>query len=181
MIIKIHKFLKSKKASSAHSTYIYAIFIILAFCMISFVYEKYLIVFTSAIEVKEAMKEACIYVMTSNWDEIYYSVREGYSGAYGINGEDLIDSERVYNIMAQNLGTTRIGSEYYKLNSGSTSETIYKYYNIQMNINNTGFKNTSEKYNIDLKLTFEAPISILSITIPIVLDLRNKASWIPKF
>ena len=178
---KIYKFLKNKKASATHSTYIYAIFIIFIFAILSFVYEKYHIVFTSTIEVKEAMKEACIYVMTSNWDEIYYSVREGYSGAYGIKGEELLDNERVYSIMQQNLGTERIGSEYYKIDHSISNETIYKYYDIEMSLNNTGFRNTSEKYNIDLSITFEAPITILSINIPIVLTLKNKASWIPKF
>lgn len=178
---KLLNLIKSKQASATHGTYIYAIFIILVFAILSFVYEKYHIVFTSALEVKEAMKEACIYVMTSNWDEIYYSVREGYSGAYGINGEDLLDNDRVYDIMKQNLGTERIGTEYYKINHASTNEIIYKYYDIQMSVNNTGFKNTTEKYNIDLQLTFEAPITILSINIPIVIELRNKASWIPKF
>lgn len=180
MMNKTIKLLKNKRASATHSTYIYAIIIIIAFAIFAFVYEKYHIIFTSAIEVKEAMKEACIYVMTSNWDEIYYSVREGYSGAYGINGENLIDSERVYSIMQQNLGTQRIGTEYYKLNL-SSNETIYKYYDIEMNINNTGYRNTSERYNIDLRLTFEAPLTILSMNIPITLELKNKASWMPKY
>ena len=58
--------------------------------------------------IKESMKEACLYVMTSNWDELYSSIREGYAGAYDFEGEALIDPERVYNIMQKELGVIRV-------------------------------------------------------------------------
>ena len=50
-----------------------------------------------------------------------------------------------------------------------------------MKINNTGFRNTADSYNIDLSLTYKAPIRLLSINFPITIDLKHKARWRGKY
>ena len=50
-----------------------------------------------------------------------------------------------------------------------------------MTINNTGYKNVNDSYSIDLKLTFEAPLELLFMNIPIKVDLKSKAKWIAKY
>lgn len=178
---KIKQFLKNKSASAGAGTYIFAVFIMFVGVMISIILDKYYAVFYNIKIVNETMKDACIYVMTSNWDEIFYSVREGYSGAYNINGNDLLDSDRVYNIMQDDLGTIRYGNVYMKCENNNLSNIIYSYYDIRMAVNNTGFKNTNNKYNVDLSLTFETQINMFNIHYPMIFELKNKASWEPKF
>ena len=178
---KIRVFFENRAASAGAGTYIFAILIMFVGVVLGIVFDKYYTVFYNAQSIKETMKDACIYVMTSNWDEIFYSVREGYSGAYNINGSDLLDSERVYQIMQNDLGTIKYGNRYIRYEDNNINQVIYSYYNIRMDVNNTGFKNKSSKYNVDLSLTYETEINILGIHFPMMFELYNKASWEPKF
>ena len=175
---KIKSFLNNKKGEYG-STYIFAIYIIIFFAILSIVFGKIHMIILNAQRVKESMKEACLYVMTSNWDELYGSIREGYAGAYNYEGEALIDPERVYDIMQKELNTVKNEKEYIKY--GYQNEVVYKYYDIEMNINNTGFKNTSDSYNIDLTLTYQANIKLVNINFPITVNLKQTARWRAKY
>lgn len=175
---KIKSFIGNKKGEYG-STYIFAVFIIIFFAIFNIVFGKIYMIMLNGQRVKESMKEACLYVMTSNWDELYSSIREGYAGAYNFEGEELIDPERVYDIMQKELNTVKRENEYIKY--GSNNEVVYKYYNIKMNINNTGFRNTADSYNIDLSLTYEASINLNKISYPIIVDLKHKARWRAKY
>ena len=175
---KIKSFIGNKKGEYG-STYIFAVFIIIFFAIFNIVFGKIYMIMLNGQRVKESMKEACLYVMTSNWDELYSSIREGYAGAYNFEGEELIDPERVYDIMQKELNTVKRENEYIKY--GSNNEVVYKYYNIKMNINNTGFRNTADSYNIDLSLTYEASINLNRISYPIIVDLKHKARWRAKY
>ena len=175
---KIKSFIGNKKGEYG-STYIFAVFIIIFFAIFNIVFGKIYMIMLNGQRVKESMKEACLYVMTSNWDELYSSIREGYAGAYNFEGEELIDPERVYDIMQKELNTVKRENEYIKY--GTNNEVVYKYYNIKMNINNTGFRNTADSYNIDLSLTYEASINLNRISYPIIVDLKHKARWRAKY
>ena len=171
--------MKNKKGASS-GIYIYGIFIIYIFAIFSILFGKIYMIITNGNRVKETMKEACIYVMTSNWDELFHSIKEGYAGGYNYKGEELIDEERVYNIMQKELETIRQENTFIKL-VNNTDKVVYKYYDIEMTINNTGYKNVNDSYSIDLKLTFEAPLELLFMNIPIKVDLKSKAKWIAKY
>lgn len=173
------RLIMSDKKGEYGSTYILAVFIILFFAVFNIVFGKIYMILLNGQRIKESMKEACLYVMTSNWDELYSSIREGYAGAYDFEGEALIDPERVYNIMQKELGVIKNEHEYIKYDE--LNNVVYKYYNIKMDVNNTGFRNTADSYNIDLSLTYEAPIKLLSISYPIVVDLKHKARWRAKY
>ena len=180
MIHKFKSFIKNSKAQHSGGLYIYAIIIMYVFIIFSILYGKIYTIIILGMRVKETMKEACIYVMTSNWDELFHSVKEGYAGAYNFEGEELLDADRVYDIMQKELETEKFEGQYVRYGN-NLNEVIFKYYDIEMKINNTGFKNIDDSYNIDLKLTFEAPIEILTIKFPIKVDLKNKARWNAKY
>lgn len=177
MIKKIKKFINNK-SGKAGSIYIYGIFILYVCILLSIALNKYYIMWTNGLRVKEAMKEACISVLTSNWDDIYSSLIEGYAGGYDYEGEETLDSDRVYEIMEKELGTKKVDGAYV-LYSGN--EVVYKYYDIITEINNTGYKNRDEALNIYLELTYEVPFKILHIEFPMAIKLKNKAIWRAKY
>lgn len=177
---KLIKFIKNKNGQHSGGIYIYSIVIMYVFIILSILYGKIYTIYTIGMRVKETMKEACIYVMTSNWDELFHGIKEGYAGAYNFEGEELIDADRVYDIMQKELETEKFEGQYVKYGN-SLNEIIFKYYDIDMKINNTGFKNVDDSYNIDLKLTFEAPIELIKIKFPIKIDLKNNARWTAKY
>ena len=82
--------------------------------------------------------------------------------------------------MQKELETEKFEGQYVRYGN-NLNVVIFKYYDIEMKINNTGFKNIDDSYNIDLKLTFEASIEILTIKFPIKVDLKNKARWNAKY
>ena len=170
---------KVAESSGAGGTYILAIVFVFIFLLFSVILNKLYTIYTLTTRVTETMKEACIYVMTSNWDELFHSVREGYAGAYNYEGEELIDPDRVYDIMQEELGTEKLDNSYVKYDDNGNIS--YKYYNIEMKINNTGYKNTQDSYSIDLKLFFGTQIDVLSIHIPLEIELKNRAKWRAKY
>lgn len=169
----------SGESSGAGGTYLIAIVFIFIVVSFSAIMTKLYAIYTQAERLRETMKEACIYVMTSNWDELFHSVREGYAGAYNYEGEELLDPDRVYNIMQEELGTEKLDNSYVKYDSDHN--IIYKYYDIEMKINNTGFKNTEDSYSIDLSLVYATSIDILSIHVPLEVTLKNRAKWRAKY
>lgn len=181
MICKLKSFINNKSGKYSGGLYIWAIIIIYITIIISILFGKMYTIFLQGEKVKETMKEACIYVMTSNWDELYSSIREGYAGAYNFSGEELLDADRVYDIMATELETTKNGGEYIKYLNGTSGEYVFKYYDIEMDMNNTGFRNVNDSYNIDLKITFEAPFNLLFIHYPMIVELKHKARWRAKY
>ena len=170
---------KTAESSGASGTYLFAIVLLFVVLLFSAIMNKLYAIYTQAERLKETMKEACIYVMTSNWDELFHSVREGYAGAYNYEGEELIDPDRVYDIMQEELGTDKLDNAYVKY--GADNSIIYKYYNIEMKINNTGFKNTNDSYSIDLSLIYATSIDVLSIHVPLEIPLKNRAKWRAKY
>ena len=181
MLHKLKSFINNKSGKYSGGLYIWAIIIIYITIILSILFGKIYTIFLLGERVKETMKEACIYVMTSNWDELYSSIREGYAGAYNFSGEELLDEDRVYDIMSTELETTKNNGEYIKYLNNSNEEYVFKYYNIEMNMNNTGYKNVNDSYNIDLRITFEAPLNILFIKFPMIIDLKHKARWRAKY
>ena len=67
--------------------------------------------------------------MTSGWDKVFQSVKEGYSGAYVVGGAELINEEAVYDIMKKELETTKTGVDTYTKYT-QNNEIIYTYNNI---------------------------------------------------
>lgn len=175
---KILRFFHDKRGSSG-GTYTFAFIILFISLLVFAFYSKYSSILVLENRVEETMKEACLYVMTSHWDELYSSVKEGYAGAYNFKGEELIDPDRVYDIMQRELETDRVGDTYVKYNSDG--EILYKYYDIEMVINNTGFRNIDDTFSVDLKITLEIPFTLLHIYKPMAFELKSHASWTAKY
>lgn len=180
---KIKSFIMNKSGGHGTGIYLYGLILIYVCVLLSIVFGKILMITTFANRVKDTMKESCIAVMTSNWDEMYESIREGYGGSYNINGEELVDSDRIEDVMQQELKTINEGEVYIKYADDDEKDIAYRYYSINVVKLNTYFKEkeASNFYSVSLEVVFEAPFHLLSINIPFKTVLRDRAEWTAKY
>lgn len=134
--------------------------------------------------VRDGLQQAVISVATTNYDEAYRGLREGYSGGYRLSGgqwvEDL-DYGDVYYRLDGLLGTRRDGSFHVKMQDGGYE---YRLSGLQVEVTNTGLAPGSADRNLEVeaRVTIEIPMSFgWGAVPPLTMELRTKAAYMPKF
>lgn len=134
--------------------------------------------------VRDGLQQAVISVATTNYDEAYRGLREGYSGGYRLSGGQWVenlDYDDVYYRLDSLLGTGRNGS-YHVKTQGDGYE--YRFYGLQVEIVNTGLApgDASRNLEADARITIEIPLSFgWGLVPPLVMELRTRAAYMPKF
>ena len=90
--------------------------------------------------VRDGLQQAVISVVTTNYDETYRGLWEGYSGGYRLSGEQWVedlDYDDVYYRLDRLLGTQRVGSYHVKEQDGGYE---YRLSGLRVEIANTDRK-----------------------------------------
>ncbi len=134
--------------------------------------------------VRDGLQQAVISVATTNYDETYRGLREGYSGGYRLSGEQWVedlDYDDVYYRLDSLLGTERDGSYHVKEQEGGYE---YRLSGLRVEITNTGLApgSASRNFEVDARITIEIPMSFgWGMVPPLTMELRTKAAYMPKF
>lgn len=134
--------------------------------------------------VRDGLQQAVISVATTNYDETYRGLREGYSGGYRLSGEQWVedlDYDDVYYRLDSLLGTERDG-RYHVKEQGDGYE--YRLSGMRLEITNTGLApgSASRNFEADARITIEIPMSFgLGTMQPLTMELRTRAAYMPKF
>lgn len=134
--------------------------------------------------VRDGLQQAVISVATTNYDETYRGLREGYSGGYRLSGGQWVenlDYDDVYCRLDSLLKTERDGNYHVKEQDGGYE---YRLSGLQVEISNTGLAPGSASKNLeaDARITLEIPMSFgWGAVPPLTMELRTKAAYMPKF
>ena len=111
--------------------------------------------------VRDGLQQAVISMATTNYDETYRGLREGYSGGYRLSGEQWVedlDYDDVYYRLDSLLGTERDGNYHIKEQDGDYE---YRLSGLRVEITNTGLApgSASRNFEADARITIEIPMS----------------------
>ena len=176
------KLLKNKHGNGS----LFAIIVVISIMLISCSVYEYMRLLMIANGVRDAAQSAVISVATTNYDETYFGLREGYSGGYNLQGNNWVESLDVGDIYSQlddTLGLTRQGGRHIKY-SGDTLE--YAIWGLDVEIENAPFApsnaNTSSKFLAEATIELEVPFSFGFTSLPPMrITLHVKAGYTPKF
>lgn len=130
---KLRKVLKDKSGASI----IMGSFVALAIFVGSCFLWEYLHLKAVSIGIRDAFQNAVTTVCTENYSNVYNGIREGYTGAYqlqGSNWEENIDSGDIASKLDNLLGTQQVGSEHVKYVSG---KEIYSFSDLSIQFSDT--------------------------------------------
>ena len=135
-------------------------------------------------KVKDAMNESTVYILNENYDDIYKSIRDGYTGAYKTNDKnnfsDYRDYADVVSRLVDILAVETDGSNFVKVDEDTDYE-YYKFYDVSIKLTNTGLKRQDKKYFVDMYLKLDVPMQFSKINFPLTLNLHSSAIWYPKY
>ncbi len=182
MEIRLISKLKENKGSILPLT----VSIILALFIIFTGVSEYLRLKLIASAVREAIQSSIISLSIENYDNVYSSSREGYSGGYkysddGDSWEEMIDIGDVYNKLDELLDLRIEDFHHVKVTGG---EYEYKLSNLEVNIINTPFAPNSEGhvFEADSYISLEVPLSFgWDHLPPLNIRLKVKSEYMAKF
>lgn len=134
--------------------------------------------------VRNALQESVISVATTNYNEVYDGLREGYSGGYFMAGdcwEETLDHGDVYTWLDRLLGTNPDGSYHVKW-QGNGYE--YRITGLDVSISNAPFApgDAGQNFEADVSVQLEIPLSFGWEALPPVrMTIREKVAYMPKF
>lgn len=134
--------------------------------------------------VRDTLQTSVISVATSNYNELYNGLREGYSGGYALSDERWLadlDYYDIYARMDEVLGTEYDGLYHTKISDDGYE---YRFYNMELNIVNPALapESTTVNFKADAFISIEIPLSFgWALLPPLELDIRTKSSYMPKF
>ena len=165
---------------------LYTVTVVLSVLLVASAIWEYARLFIIAGCVRDAVQSSIISVATTNYDEVYNGLREGYSGGYALSGtawEEALDTGDIYNQIGCTLGMTRQGGRHIKL-AGSTPE--YAIWGLDVKITNAPFAPANpaiaNKFLAEATIELEVPLSFgWSFLPPMQITLHVKAGYTPKF
>lgn len=178
--MRIRNILKSKKGNSTPLTIALILCLLVICCGIAEFFRLSIIVSG----VRDGLQQAVITVSTTNYDEVYNGLREGYSGGYTLYGDDWeesLDYDNVYYRMDHLLGTTAQGGYHVKVMRNGYE---YRYYGLSIEILNAPFTpgNADDNFEADASIQLEIPLSFgFELLPPLKMEVRTKAAYMPKF
>ncbi|MFI3238912.1 MAG: hypothetical protein R3Y47_12950 [Lachnospiraceae bacterium] len=180
MMKKIRTIFKDKKAESTPLT----IALILGILLISLAMTEFFRLTIIVQGVRDTLQSSVISVATSNYDEVYNGLREGYSGGYKLSGStwvENIDYYDVYDQLDETLGTVSSGGYHIKENEEGYE---FRFNNLQIDIDNTALTpgNADTNFEVDVSIDIEIPLSFgWSLVPPLQMEVRTKAVYMPLF
>lgn len=177
--MKIAKLVRQNKGNAIPL----ACVIIIALIMISSVVFESIRLAVISNGIRDALQSAVISVATGNYDEIYNSLREGYSGGYikGNSGwQEKMDRGNIYDELDAILG---LESEHTKMTG---SEKEFTLSGLEVNMLNVSFAplnpDVIAKFTVEAKIQAKIPLSYgWDMLPPIYLNIRTTAGYVPKF
>jgi len=165
---------------------LYAVIAVLAVMMLATVIWEYARLYIIAGGVRDAVQGSIISVATTNYDEVYNGLREGYSGGYalyGVSWDQALDAGDVYGQLDKTLNLSRQGGRHVKF-AGGTLE--YALWGLDVEIVNAPFAppnpDSAGKFLAKATIELEAPLSFgWGFLPPMRVTLHVKAGYTPKF
>ncbi len=158
--------------------------IVVVLLLTSTVIIEYLRLSIIADNVRDALRSSAISVATENYDEVYNSLREGYSGGYIKTEQDVwqqaLDIGDIYFELDKILDLDDIHIKW----AGQNQE--YKLSNLRVNVMNTPLApndaSTSKKLKVQAQIMLEVPLSFgWGVLPPLKINIINTAIYVPKF
>lgn len=179
---RICDILSSKRGTSFPLVIAVTLAIVIVFCGISETIRLMIL----AQGVRDAVQSAVISTINDNYDNVYYGVREGYSGAYQIGASDFeesLDYGDVYGRLDQLLGLRRENG-YHVRYAGDDVE--FRLSGLSIDIDNMPLApanpDNSKGLLADAVIRLEVPVSFGGKALPPMLfNLRVKAKYMPIF
>lgn len=177
---KLKAILHSKKGNSTPMTIALVLGLLLLTCAMAEFFRLGLIVQG----VRDGLQQAVITVATTNYDETYNGLREGYSGGYTLSGDnwqESLDYDDVYYRLNNLLGTDSQGDYQMKV-QGEGYE--YRLSGLSVDILNTPLTpgNANKNFEADARITIEIPLSFgWEVVPPLKMEVRTRAAYMPKF
>lgn len=163
-----------------------AIVLVLAIMLIASVVWEYTRLMIVATGVRDALQSAIISVSTTNYDEVYNGLREGYSGGYMLDGErwdEALDTGDIYHQLDSTLGLNQTGGRHVKY-AGDVLE--YGVWGLNVEIVNAPFARSSygagDQFLAKAEIELEVPLSFgWGFLPPMRAVLHVEAGYTPKF
>ena len=179
---KLKRIFKSKRGNS----YPLAIAVALAIVIVTTAGFEYMRLMLIAQGVRDGVQSAIISVATENYDDVYASLREGYSGGYVNTGggfNEQLDLGDVYGRLAGVLGLQSENGYYVKY-TGDMVE--YRLSDLSINIINSPFapsdRDGAQRFLAEATIRLEVPLSFgWGHLPPMRITLNCKAGWTPRF
>ena len=134
--------------------------------------------------VRDGLQQSVITVATTNYDETYNGLREGYSGGYVLSGDrwqENLDYDDVLARMGTLVGADMEGGT---LTKWQPEGYEYRLSELDVEIVNTPLTpgNTNKNFEADARITIEIPLSFgWSMVPPLKMEVRTRAAYMPKF
>ena len=176
----IKKVMKDKRGNSTPLTIALILGLLLLICAMAEFFRLGIIV----LGVRDGLQQAVITVATTNYDETYNGLREGYSGGYALSGEswqENLDYDDVYNRLDNLLETTEAGGYHIKEDKSGYE---YRLSGLSVDIVNVPLTPGSADDNLeaDARITIEIPLSFgWGKLPPLKMELRTRSAYMPKF
>lgn len=176
----IKKVMKDKRGNSTPLTIALILGLLLLICAMAEFFRLGIIVQG----VRDGLQQAVITAATTNYDETYNGLREGYSGGYALSGEswqENLDYDDVYNRLDNLLETTEAGGYHIKEDKSGYE---YRLSGLSVDIENTPLTPGSANDNLeaDARITIEIPLSFgWGKLPPLKMELRTRSAYMPKF
>lgn len=178
--MRLRNILKDRKGHSTPLTIALILGLLLLICAISEFLQLGIIVQG----VRDGLQQAVITVATTNYDETYNGLREGYSGGYALSGENWqenLDYDDVYYRLDNLLGTDEAGGYHIKEDKSGYE---YRLSGLSVDIVNTPLTpgSTDDNLEADARITIEIPLSFgWDALPPFTMEIRTRSAYMPKF
>ena len=177
---KIKAMFQEKRGNTTPLTIALVLGLLFLICAISEFFRLSII----AYGVRNSLQSAVISVATTNYDEVYNGLREGYSGGYwltGENWEENLDYGDIYEQLDELLGTESEGSYHVK---ETRSGYEYRLSGLSVDIENVRLRpgTTTKNLEVSAKIRLENPLSFGQEALPPVqMQVKVKSTYMPKF
>lgn len=178
--MRLKKIIKEKNGNSTPLTIALILGLLLLICTISEFFRLGIIVQG----VRDGLQQAIIMVATTNYDETYNGLREGYSGGYILSGNswrENLDYDNVYYRLDELLGTDEQGGYHIKRQREGYE---YRLSGLSVKLSNVPLApgNTNKNLEADARITIEIPLSFgWGKLPPLLMELRTRSAYMPKF
>jgi len=161
--------------------------VVIVLIMLMVVISQYIRLNIIAQGVRDAVQSAVISVSTGNYDGVYASLREGYSGGYVNDGSgwvEQVSTGDVYARLSELLGLQNEGGHYVKYADSGVME--YRVSDLTVEVINAPLapadRDEAQKFRSEATIYLEVPLSFArSILPPMRITLKCMAGWSPKF
>ena len=178
--MKIKQILRDKNGNSTPLTIALILGLLLLVCAMAEFFRLGIIVQG----VRDGLQQSVITVATTNYDETYNGLREGYSGGYVLSGDswrENLDYDDVLARMGTLLGADMGGDT---LTKWQAKGYEYRLSGLEVEIINTPLTpgNTSRNFEADASITIEIPLSFgWELVPPLTMEIRTRSAYMPKF